>query len=634
VAKLRNENDIGVLDFETDPFLAGRIPHPFAACIYFAPTDYAMLWESDSKREFIARVVEALRMLPTCILYAHNGGRFDFHYLVESADFGSIVIRNGRIAEMRIGRVTLKDSFPLMPFALEEYKKTKIDYSIFERNRRNKPTNRKKITSYLYDDCKFLRELIIGFRAVAGPKDTIGGCAFYQMRQMGLDIHSLNETHDDMFRRFYFGGRVQAFSHGIHDGKFRYLDINSAYPFAMLQRHAHGPEYEVRKELPHLRAIGNTFVQCVALSKGALPLRAQDGSLSFPHGEFEFDCTGWEIAAGLETGTVEIRRVLNVWIPKSFICFDEYVQTFFALRQKAKDDGDEIKRLAYKYLLNSGYGKFAQNPREFKEYHLEAYGYDVPGFEWETDYGAVSLWSRPTYKGFGFYDVATGASITGFVRAMLWRAICASRNVLYCDTDALICEESSVPMGDELGRWKLEGMLDRAAIAGKKLYGVQWDKETFAKLKKKNPTVARQKIASKGARLTWKEMLSLCDGDEILWKNEAPTFSISGAQFIKRRINGKEGTPLAHMTTIYVVVSAGVSEQSLLSECAAKFQKCVSEIHMPKKKLRIVFLSASDRSILGIAKPQTLKAKLIETILGKEAKRYKAPEIFKQFSLQ
>lgn len=532
MAKQKGENadeSIGVLDFETDPFKAGRVPFPFAACIYFGPKDFAVLWEADSRQDFIGRVIRFIRRLPECVLYAHNGGRFDFHYLLEYAASGSIQIRAGRVTQFRIGRVTLKDSFPLMPFALEEYKKTKINYDHFEARVRER--YREEITTYLIDDCRYLRELLLGFRAVVGGKDTIGACAFLQMRKMNIAIENMSEPHDELFRQYYFGGRVQAFEHGVHVGPFKYLDINSAYPFAMRSSHPHGAEYQHSKRLPTGES-GAWFARVVADSAGALPIRADDGTLGFPHERNEYYATGWEIKAGLQTRTLKIHKVIDVWRPKSFINFEEYVDTFFALRQKAKASGDAVKRLAYKYLLNAGYGKFAQNPRDFKEYRLAPYGEPVRGFEWETDFGAISLWSRSSYIGRGFYDVATGASITGFVRAMLWRAICASSRVLYVDTDAMLCKASRVPMGDALGQWKVEGIVSRAAIAGKKLYGVEWEKPEDGK---------RHKIASKGARLTWREILQLCAGKSIIWTNDAPTFSISGAEFITRRITSTKG---------------------------------------------------------------------------------------------
>lgn len=526
---MASEDKIGALDFETDPFKVGRVPFPFAACVYFGENDYAVLWDLDSHTDFIARVVRALKRLPACTLYAHNGGKFDFHYLLEAAAPGTIQVRNGRIVQFKIGRVTLKDSFPLLPFALDVYKKTKIDYAIFEARRRNAPKNRARITSYLIDDCRNLRELVLGFRRIVGPRDTIGSAAFYQMKKHGITICNLNETHDDMFRPFYFGGRVQAFEKGIIRGPLKYLDINSAYPFAMRSHHAHGAEYRHSSRLPVNGSLGPSFVEGIFDTRGSLPVREADGALGFPtRRDVHAFATGWEIAAGLATRTLVVKKVINAWVPRTTICFAHYIDKFFALRSEAKARGDEIGRLAFKYLLNSGYGKFAQNPRDFKEYQLAPYGKNVRGFDWENDFGDISLWSRSSYTpGRGFYDVATGASITGYVRAMLWRAICRSKGVIYCDTDAMICRASQVPQGDALGRWKLEGIVKRAAIAGKKLYGVEWAKPQAGE---------RYKIASKGARLDWPELLRLCAGERIIWENHAPTFSINGAHFIRREI--------------------------------------------------------------------------------------------------
>lgn len=533
--------DIGTLDFETDPFLAGRIPFPFTCGIYFSPDRYSILWG----KNVIEDTVKELHKLPVCVLYTHNGGKFDFFYLLEYADSGKCMVRNGRIIEMQIGKVILRDSWPLIPFALEEYKKSypeeyyktndeseKIKilrkfYSIFEENKREEVQNKLRIQKYLYDDCKNLHELVTGFKEILGPKDTIGSAAFFQMRKYGIKISSLNESHDNIFRPYFFGGRVEAFKQGVFHGKFCYLDVNSAYSFAMLYSHAHGNDYANRKTLPkRSNEIGKCFITADADSSGAFPLRDIDGSLNFPCGRNKYLITGWEFIAALETGTAKIHKVLEVWKPSNTISFENFVLPFYEKRMQAKKDGDRIAYLAYKYLLNSGYGKFAQNPRDFREYLLEKFGVypnDKKEWEWETDYGDISLWSRPNYDGYGFYDVATGASITGFQRAKLWTAICKSRDVLYADTDAVLCSRSNVTRGKKLGLWKIEGIADEVCIAGKKLYCLRG--KDF------------KKISSKGARLTYAEIKSLCDGKTITWDNPAPTFSAtSGAHFVKRRI--------------------------------------------------------------------------------------------------
>jgi DNA polymerase elongation subunit (family B) len=517
----RNSLDIGVLDFETDPFLAGRVPYPFAACIYFSASDYRVIWEP----KCVPQVIAMIRKLPPCVLYAHNGGKFDFHYLLEYSNPGTVIIRNGRVVEMHIGRVTLKDSWPLMPFSLATYNKEKVDYAIFEKARRNVPKNKKVITNYLISDCKNLIDLVTGFRAIVGEKDTIGSAAFYNMRKMGIKIVSLNESHDAQFREFYFGGRVEAVQKGIFKGRFNYLDINSAYPFAMKERHPHGADYIMGKKFPRRIKYGPQFIRCIARSEGAFPLRLYSNTgaplgIDFPRDmePREYCVTGWEYKAALETNTAKIEKILEVWIPQTMIEFGNYVDTFFEKRAEAKREGDKIAALAYKYLLNSGYGKFAQNPRDFREYCLEEYGVDVDGFDWEADFGAISLWSKPSYHGRGFFDVATGASITGLVRSILWRGACAATNVLYMDTDALACTKASVAMGDKLGQWKVEGIAKTVAIAGKKLYAIEWEKP--------DSDGETTKIASKGARLSYKEILDICGGKTVKWSNAAPTFSV------------------------------------------------------------------------------------------------------------
>lgn len=511
---------LGALDSETDPFKAHRVPFPFAFGIYFSERDYWYTWGDDC----IDKTVAHLRKMKRCILIAHNGGKFDFAFLIEDAD--EVTIRNGRIVQMRIGRVTLKDSWPLMPFKLEEFRKTKINYDIFERKERNKAKNKSKILAYLKDDCRDLLELYTGFRAIVGKKDTIGAASFYNMRKHGIEIERSNETHDDLFRQWFFGGRVFAFKRGVFKGKYQYFDLNSAYPYAMTFKHPHGTDYAFSKKLPKMQKLGPQFLKVDATSFRAFPIRSESGSIEFPTGRSIYLVTGWELRAALETRSCRLHKVIECWNPRNYICFAPFVHDVFARKAQAKKEKDQIHYLAYKYLGNSGYGKFAQNPRDFREYLLMPFG-DCPEeeeWEWEIDYGKISLWSRPTFDGEGFYDVATAASITGFVRALLWRGICAAIDVLYCDTDAILCRHAKVKKGDAIGQWKLEGNVREARIAGKKLYGVKYADGTV-------------KIASKGARLSWSDMLDLCRGKEVKWVNEAPTFSATlGAHFVERNI--------------------------------------------------------------------------------------------------
>jgi DNA polymerase elongation subunit (family B) len=525
MAKANARKIEGVLDFETDPFLAGRIPYPFACGIYFAEHDYVALWEPS----IINKTLDVLRSLPTCLLYAHNGGKFDFQYLVEYANPGEIQIRNGRITRMNIGKVELVDTWPLMPFPLAEYQKTKIDYRKFEKEKRRQ--HREEITRYMLDDCRDLLTLVTEFKKIVGEKDTIAAAAFHQMKLLDIEIQTMNESHDENFRRFFYGGRCQAFKKGIFKGRFQYYDINSAYPFAMTFNHPTGADYKLSNRLP--KKLNGCFVHCIADSNGAFPLRNEDGSLDFPSvKDREFFVTGWEVDTAIKTKTAKIKKVIECWRPQNEITFKPYVEKFFPLKAKAKKDGDTIHYLAYKYLTNSGYGKFAQNPRDFRDYLLAPYGENVDGYEWETDFGALSLWSKPSYDGFGFYDVATAASITGYVRSMFWRSAVNAKLVLYGDTDSRLGKGHRDTLGHALGQWKIEdcpechrsNIVTTALIGGKKLYAIEY-------------ACGHRVIRSKGARLEWSDMLDICNGKSVKWKSDAPTFStVRGATFIERTI--------------------------------------------------------------------------------------------------
>jgi hypothetical protein len=126
-----------------------------------------------------------------------------------------------------------------------------------------------------------------------------------------------------------------------------------------------------------------------------------------------------------------------------------------------------------------------------------------------------------------FYNVATAASITGFVRAYLLAAMVnvGFDNMLYCDTDCIVSTSGKgLNTGSNLGSWKDEGEFIKAGIAGKKLYIFK-------------PKKGKCKTASKGVRLTDAELWKVCKGGEVTHRKDSPSFSVTGkARFQERRI--------------------------------------------------------------------------------------------------
>lgn len=512
-----------VIDTETDPFLHGRLPEPFCAGFYDGE-EYFDYWGENS----IEYLCEDLAEYDGYV-YAHNGGKFDFHFMLDYAEPGKVKIINGRIAEMRIGKAILRDSFLILPVPLSAHQKTEIDYSKMEKDVRE--YHKTEILNYLKDDCYDLFSFISAFFERFPRQLTLPGIAIKEMEKAGEKIQRLDKNHDTRFRPFYYGGRVQCFEAGTIEGEFELIDINSAYPRAMKEKHPHGNQYSVQSKIPSNRTKQLcSFYHFFGESKGALPIRKEDGSISFEHHRGEFRATGHEVMAGLETDTLSIDRMVSVYVPFETIDFSQFVDKFYGEKLAAEKAGDATGRLFAKLIMNSGYGKFAANPEKYKDYILESPGKLVPGYDLElTDFGNYWLWSAPIDTDSPmarYFDVATAASITGWVRAFMWRSLLSVERPLYCDTDSILCASTGdMVLGDALGEWDKEAHVTRAHIAGKKLYALETPDA-------KTPW----KVASKGVRATPEQIIRAANGEEILVYRDAPTYSAKSMPRFNNRI--------------------------------------------------------------------------------------------------
>lgn len=519
---------IAVIDSETDPFKKHRIPKPFIWG-YFDGQSFQLFNDVQTLCEFLSK--------KRIIVYAHNGGKFDFHFLLDQLDpYQEVRIINGRLAQAHIGKCELRDSFNILPVPLKAYKKDDIDYSIMEEDERNKPENREKIVDYLRGDCVYLYELIMKFVERFGLHLTQAGASMAQWKKISQrDAPQTDQTFYETFAPYYYGGRVECFEHGIIDTHFKVYDINSAYPRAMMEPHPYSPEYE--HSTRYMKDADFVRVRCV--STGALPYRGIDElGLSFPHDDEtrEYTVSGWEYRLGKDTGTIRKDKVIESFRFAEHVSFEEYVEHFYQMRLIAKASNDDATSLFAKLFMNSLYGKFAANPDNYNNYILIPASRiaDLAGSGWEFG-GELGDWilGEAPLADFQkrYYNVATGASITGYVRAMLWNAIQSSDGVLYCDTDSIAVRKAgaAVTLGDSLGQWKDEGEFDRAGIAGKKLYIFQGCADAQGK--------RTYKTASKGARLSHSELWEVASGDEITFTPEVPTFSMRKAPvFTSRRI--------------------------------------------------------------------------------------------------
>jgi hypothetical protein len=523
-----------VCDCETDSF-DGQAVNPFLWALITSDGDRLLTYDTQE-------LINYLREFDG-VAYAHNGGKFDWLMpgVVKNIEHGEIMLINARLARAKIGKCELRDSWLIIPSALSSGgEKMDFDYSIFDRDKTHLRRDHKALVeSYIVQDVQALYNLVERFRERHGDALTQAGAALKTWEAMGGSKRRYGFHHDVFFRSYYFGGRCQVFQYGAPlPGKFEYYDLISSYPAAMLADHPLGTEYKTSCD--YKNAPGASFWKITAISRGAFPLKDKNG-LYFPDDDDarEYHVTGWEIRAALDTGTADIIEALG-YIPVFTETLAPYVEKFYKDKEDAEKTGDTIGRLLAKLFLNSLYGKFAANPEGYKEYLIIAPGsrtdqQKAEGWQPDLEGDGYDIISRPAQNA-QYFDVALGASITGYARAVLWRGICASEGVAYCDTDSIICRKFGGKVGTELGQWKNEtkGGIDELHIAGKKLYACR------------DIAADKWKSAHKGfSKLDTdvKDIIRAAKGEIIAISKSAPSINILGVQkFITRRMRKVEKT--------------------------------------------------------------------------------------------
>jgi hypothetical protein len=510
---------IYTFDTETDPFSYGRIPEVFSCGIWDG-----FNWHYEWGEKCLDKMRAYIEKLPSGIIYAHNGGRFDFYLILPWFD-GKMSIISSRIIKAHGLGHEWRDSYAIYPEALATYKKDEMSYELLEKNVRNK--HKKKIVDYMRGDCVYLREIVEKFWGEFGDNLTIGATAMKEIKKLHK-FETLSAEDDARIRtKYYFGGRVQCFEKGVlvpSKGQvFSCYDINQSYPTSMRNyMHPIGNPIFGKTSIT-----GDTFfISVFGRSSGCFASRMDDGSLYFPTGEGIYNTTIHEYNAAIDTKQFEPYKILEVVNFEQSGNFSEFVDHFHGLRNQAKRDGNNLFSSFYKRVCNSGYGKFAQCPDNYMDYMIKPLGVQVPGYIEEFIMGESVLWTKPS-EDVTRYNVATGASITGASRSMLIRALATCDRPIYCDTDSIICAGMGTEIEiDEykLGAWKIEKHGDKFALAGKKLYALFDGDECV-------------KSACKGVRISPQDIVTVASGGKVTWKKDAPTFSLKrGTRFIHRDI--------------------------------------------------------------------------------------------------
>lgn len=481
--------NIAVLDMETDPFDKEKRTsvYPFLAVLYSDNFEPIVIWE-EHLPSFIAAVVKAIEDLPDeYTIYAHNGGKFDFLFLISKIR-GEVSFKGRGIMSAKIGRHELRDSFHIIPERLASYAKDKFDYANMHKSKRD--DWREKIIEYCIADCRYLLDIVKAFVNEFGFKLSIGQAAMAHLKK-AHKFECITSSMDAELRKFFFGGRVECLEgRTIETGHWKLYDVNSMYPHVMANfKHPVGKDYITRPGEP---GAFTCFLDLECVNHGALVQKNEEDGTTANVREGRFFTTIHEYRTALKYGLIENVKINFVVDCVKQSSFEGFVLPLYARKDEIKKRLDawpkdqretpeymDLKKdyMFVKFLLNNGYGKFAQNPRRYKETYitdpmdrppeeLEGYGV-VPAYEC----GDYWIWERPS-PGQRFNNVGTAASITGAARSVLMEAIQLATDPIYCDTDSLMCRDlQGVELHPtKLGAWDLEDEYSEVIICGKKMY--------------------------------------------------------------------------------------------------------------------------------------------------------------------
>ncbi len=311
-------------------------------------------------------------------------------------------------------------------------------------------------------------------------------------------MHNRINLHDEddiieFERSAYMGGRVECFFIGeCKRGPFVTYDINSMYSFVM--RNNQFPtrlvDYIENPGLDKVRSILQRFLVVAEVElntdEPAYAFRYQ-GQIIFPQGRFKtFLCTPGVDYALDRDHLISVKR-LALYEKNSI--FNEYVDYFYALKLKYRQEDNGIMENISKHMLNNLYGKFAQKaPMIDEEIEITFDGYyrqEIP----DLVTGKVEIVTKLFNKLFIQYGeipsktsfAAIAAHITEYARLYLWDIIkgLGVNRVLYCDTDSIKLRKSDIgkikhELSESiLGALKLEDESERLTIYAPKDYATE-----------------------------------------------------------------------------------------------------------------------------------------------------------------
>jgi len=502
--------NIAVFDIETFKFI-----NPYSLAMYDGK-DYRLYTGSDCVKKFLDEVLNYKYRAVN--FYAHNGGKFDFNFLVEYLRFRDydfkMVFQGSRCLRLRVyhtkegkskdrknrNATSFSDSYSLLKFSLDKLTKN-FDVKHKKINFMEKPEKQrdyeylyelykkkdKRFYEYVKNDVFGLYEVLIGFNKMITENNgkmglTIASTSLKTFRnyyKYDRHIEMANKETNKEMKNAYYGGRTEIFKMFVKEKKLYCYDINSLYPFVMFNN-----EYPVCPPRLCRNSNKNMIMEYHGITEAEIrapknlyiPLLPYhytingNNKLVFPLGKFTGYWDNHLLRKAYDLG-YEIKPIKTYVFGKTEMIFKEYVKRFYKLKQTSLKDTPNY--IIAKLLLNSLYGKFGQ--RQESEIFIKYSDLKFNDFKEISVYDPDShIFKVKTESQGKFFIPQISIHVTAMSLLQLYSHI---ENILkkgfliYCDTDSLFTNVK-LPISEKIGGLKLEYEFNKGYFLLPKTYCV------------------------------------------------------------------------------------------------------------------------------------------------------------------
>jgi len=300
---------------------------------------------------------------------------------------------------------------------------------------------------------RFLRENDCG-----AFKPTVASTAFNVWRHRFLNhrvyVHRQEEALT-LEREAYRGGRTECLWVGKRSGDvYYYVDVNNMYGYVLSNHNfpagiwrykSKTGKWDLAQKLERYAVIARVVLNC---TDNWFPYK-WDNHTIYPVGRFRTVLTTPELQIAMRCGWIESVDEL-VYYRKAPL-FKDFVEYFYKLRLKYKQDSNTGFEKIAKLLVNSLYGKFGQ--RGFKQKKIGECPIDMIGREEVYDADTGEFYNLIYFAG-GVYEErregesynsfpAISAHVTAYARIYLKALVntVPKHHAFYMDTDSLIVDE-------------------------------------------------------------------------------------------------------------------------------------------------------------------------------------------------